>query len=137
MSLVNVPPIGTKERGAVPSLIWTGAAWVAPAKTAASMTVLVASSGMLVGSAAWELGISAGALPLWAGTCCVTGFQGRKPRPCGLATDWSKFWEPARALGKKTENAARAWRIRLGLYALEFACRYAWESLGAIGVART
>src|SRR5882757_4150845 len=21
----------------------------------------------------------------------VTGFQGRKPRPCGLATDWSKF----------------------------------------------
>src|SRR5712671_516949 len=69
-------------------------------------------------------------------TSVVTGFQGRKPRPCGLAMDWSKFGEPARALGKRTENAVRAWRIRLGLYALGFACRYAWESLGAVEVAR-
>jgi len=45
--LVNVPPIGTKDRGVVLSLIWAGAAWVVPAKTVASRTVLVASLGML------------------------------------------------------------------------------------------
>jgi len=38
---------------------------------------------------------------------------------------------------KKTENAARAWRTRHGLYALEFACWDAWESLGTVGVAWT
>src|SRR5712672_2877292 len=59
----------------------------------------------------------------------VTGFQGRKPRPYGLATDWSKFREPARDCTKKTENTARIGR---GLECLECLGRLSWKPGGKL-----
>src|SRR5712672_3767009 len=64
-------------------------------------------------------------------TCgSVTGFQGRKPRPCGLATDRSKFWEPAHVHTKKIENAAS---IARGLGCLECLGRLSWMPVGKLG----
>ena len=58
---MNAPPIGTKERGAVPSLTWTGFSLVVPAKMAASMTAWAAvlvrrDTGFLVFSFPRSLG---------------------------------------------------------------------------------
>jgi len=48
-SLVNVPPIGTKERGAVPSLVLAGGCWVlACEKRRHRRLSLVVSLGTLV-----------------------------------------------------------------------------------------
>jgi len=54
----------------------------------------------------------------------------------GCATCHRHLKEPACVLERKLENAARAWRTRLGLYALELACWDAWESLGVVEIAR-